>query len=1116
MLHIVGSKSMEYNRLKLMEEYRNRSDKSRTAYIIVPEQATLVMDAWLMEHTQEQCLMDIRVVSFEKLSEEVLAVTKGRKRPFIDVTGKAMLLRTVFEDYRDEFGVFRIGAQNRGFLTHTLRLLTELKRSEISYERLEETAAAYEGSAVFAQKIKEVSFLQRKMEEKLSGTYCDNEDRMHLLAEGLPQAEFLRSVDFYFTYFNGFTGVEYEVIRSLIRLKGEVWISLPLDETLKGEGMENVFSTSESTLAKLYEIANLEHIEVDFQYEKGVFKKEEMTLLTESLFSFSRPVYPKSSEMLYLRVCETLEEELHLTARTIKQLIMYEKARYRDIGILVTDSAEYFKQIVRVFSLYDIPVFTDEKRELSCSPAIASILSLLDCVSKNLAYEDLFRFLKYGFTDFTRREIDVLEDYVSTHKLRGTMYFDKKYFERGRLEDDERAEVFEICQKLKNLLEGFYLDTRKKHSVKEFSEKLILFLSGIDFPNRIEHYIGELRQAELSDFASENEQVWDLFIDVVDQMVELVGERKVMIREFKEILSAGIEGHKIGIIPPAQDQVVIGTLDRSRNKRSDYLFVLGLCEGYFPKNRAEISLLTQEEREKLDEKGISLPSLSKKIQAEERLNFYLNTSSVDRELHISCPLSDSNGKPLRPSYYMLKLQEMFPKCRVQIKESFDEYSVYSKKQLIRNMAEQLRDAVQNVEDTSPFWKESLAYLMEEDGESTQKMIRALEKKRPARYIGSNYVTRLYGDRISFSSSRLEQFAKCPYRHFIQYGLSPKEKKNYDMEATDIGTLLHESIDSFTSRLKNDPDLVRDLELSYRDDEMEEIFRKKAGDMLGTEFENNARNRYLIEKLKRTSCAVGKHLFRQMQAGEFAIWGQEVDFGYRKELPAVELIKDKAYLRGRIDRIDVLNKETDLYVKIIDYKTSKKRFSLSDAWNGLDIQLLIYLFSAIYSKGLGEKTAVPAGVFYFPAVNSMIRAEDEEQRRRAENEKWLMRGIALKDEDILRAIDKTIEEYPSVFYGNGRKKYDEKDNLLTQQEFERLITHVVSLAQTMAKEILQGKIEVLPVYQKQEDTACNYCRYQSICRFDERVGDPYRMVGEKKDNEVKLLLSEDDGRGSKNE
>lgn len=1096
---------MEQGRMRLLREYKNTNDGRRMAYFIVPEQATLVTDEWLMENMDEDCLMDVRVVSFEKLSEEVLAATRGKNRSFIDPTGKAMLLRTVFEDYKDEFQVFRSGGQNRGFLRHALRLLTELKRSDISCERLEEVSHSSTAKAVFAQKIKEVSFMQQKLEEKLCGTYFDNEDRMSLLAKELPHARNLHSVDFYFTYFNGFTGLEYEVIRSLIKLPGEVRIALPLDVEIRGEGGDNVFAASEETLRILRQIAYEEKVAVSLSHCNSSSERGETAFLAEGLFSYSKTVFSKRPEMIRLRVCQTTEEEIHLVARTIRNLLMYERARYRDVGVLVTDSAEYFKPIGRIFSLYDIPVFTDEKRELSASPVIAAIISLIECVASDFSHEALFRFLKYGFTDMERREVDILEDYVSTHKVRGTMYFEEGYFERGKLEEEERAEVLRIRSKFQDMMEGFYRDTKKKGTVRELAETLILFLLELDFPKKIDAYVDELNEAGLFSFADEHEQVWELFIGVVDQMVELVGRRRVGMKEFGEILSSGVEGHRIGIIPPAQDQVVIGTLDRSRNKQSRYLFILGLCEGYFPKHRAEISLLSQEERSQLAEGGVSLPSVAKKMQAEERLNFYLNTCSVDHTLYLSYPLSNRKGSPLRPSYYISKLKEMFPKLEEEGGETYGAEDVYSKKHLRYKLAEHLRAAVRGGEGDVVFWREALSSLMEDDPEGMEKMTAALEKKRTIRYIEADYVNKLYGDRIPFSSSRLEQFAKCPYRHFVQYALSPKQKNSYEMEASDIGTLLHASIDEFTALLKQRY-LSRERVEEYRDEDMDDIFRRRAGEMLGIEFENSPRNRYLLEKLKNTARSVGKHLFRQMEAGSFVIWGQEVDFGYGKELPAIELVKDKAYLRGRIDRIDVWVKEDKLYVKIIDYKTSRKRFSLSDAWDGLDMQLLLYLFSAMYSRSLGGKDRIPAGVFYFPAVNSLVRAEEDQDILKIQNDKWLMRGIALKDEGVLQAIDRSIEEYSSVFYGNGRKKYNEKENLLEEKEFERLIDHVMDLSKGMAREILRGKMEVSPVYRKPDDTACTYCPYRGICRFDERSDDAYRQIVEKKDEEVKALLA----------
>lgn len=1101
MLHIIGSTSVKEGQRRLLEQYVRTRSKAG-AYFVVPEQATLITDMWLMEELKEEALMDVRAVSFERLTREVLSVTAGRRRPFIDAVGKSMVLRTVFEDYKEEFQVFREGAHNQDFLSHALRLLTELKRSGISYEQLEEVAASSSGSEILRQKLREIALMQRRMHELLAGNYSDNEDRMLLLAREIKNAEHLKGVDVYLTFFNGFTGLEYEVIGALLENENEVWISLPLGEERRGSSSDNVFSTTEETATKLRKLAEERLSKVEFTYFEAGEEDREISFFGRELFSFSKAVCEDEIGTIELTDHQSTEEEVHAVARKIKELVMYQGARYRDIGLCVTDGNEYVKRIKRIFSMYEIPVFIDEKRELFANPMIASIKHLIECMAFHMDYGSLFTFLKLGFGNLERREVEVLENYSISHKVRGTMYFEERYFERGLMEEEERRELLGIQKKLTLFLSDFYKETRKKKTVREFSQLLIDFLLENCFPQKLEAYIEELEKEGLLDFANENRQVWDVFIDIINQLVELVGDRRVDIEEFGEILTSGMEGHEIGIIPPAQDQIMVATLDRSRNKADDYLFVLGLCEGYFPKQHTEVSLLSQEERSELERRRVELPSVLEKIRAEERLNFYLNTTAVNKKLFLSYALSDHTGKPLRPSYYVTRLREMMPALSTRQGEAPLSETVYGRKPLLHLLAGNLREIIEEGSEEEVFWREAVRLLSRRGDEDLEPLMKALRKTKEIRYMQSRHIGRLYGDRVNFSTSRLEQFSSCPYKHFVRYALSPKERKSYNMEATDIGILLHESIDEFTARLKEDPSLSEE---EYRE-EMEGIFAEKAKQRLEVSFENTPRNRYMLEKLKRTACEVGGRIFRQMEKGEFRIWGQEVDFGYKQELPSVTLLEDKAYLRGRIDRIDVLKKGEETYIKVIDYKTSRKSFELSDAWNGLDIQLIVYLFASLYSRAFGAGKVLPAGVFYFPAVDPLVKAEDEEELEKARNSKILMKGIALKDEAVLRAIDKTIDEYSSVFYGTGRKKYDEKENLLSEQEFDRLIERVLELAKRMAQEILSGRMEVSPVYQTQEDTACTYCNYRSICRFDERVEDEkYRQIRAQSDEEIKGLL-----------
>lgn len=1109
MLHILSSASIKRNKERILENYQ-KQEAEHSAYIVVPEQATMQMDVWILDELQRESLMDLRVVSFQKLSKEVLESTFGANRPYIDNIGKAMVLRTVFEDFPEEFELYRPVAQRQGFLTKMESLLTELKRNDIQSTALKELANRTDNK-LFSQKLKEVSFLQEQMELRLTGHYADSEDKMNMLVNQIVSCGWIQDLDFYFFGFHSFTAIEYRIVEQLIMYAHNVYITLPMEEKESSDTI-NLFQTTQETVKKLREFAQKSNIPVKVEFEDTNPVLEEFQLLGKNLFDYKNVVYPKETSSVSLTVAKTTEEEVHWICNKICELVQEEGYRYREIGLLVTDIREYGRFIRQIFPMYHIPVFVDEKKDLIHSPAMHAIFSLWDMVSNGFRYEDVFSFLKAGFTSFSQSEIERLENFVLAHKIRGEMYFQEKYFLKGEEPEEERDQILDIRQRFEDMLLPFYRSIKKKGMVEEFAKQSVSFLIEKNFPQKIEEYVEELKESGLEEFADENRQVWNIFVSILEQMVELLGSRMVKATEFRDILYAGIQGHKVGILPPSQDQVIVGTLDRSRTTPTEHLFVLGLHDGMFPKVQKEGSVLEEEERTKLLQYGFHLSSVREKLQAEERLSWYNHITQTKTTIYLSYAEMSYDKKVLYPSFYVDKIRRQFPKMNVIVPKRYDDSMLYSKQAFLQQLSQLTRPVLEESDsleqEERAFCLHGWDYLKQQQEETLFQS--AVSENPSVRYIPQKYVSSLYGSKVYFSASGLEQYARCPYKHFIHRALSPKERARYEMEETDIGILVHGCIDEFTDFLKKHLELSEQWEEKRNQEEINAIFSQYADKMLGVSFEDNARNQYLLRKIRKTTEETAKYVVRHLNAGTFKIWGQEVGFGYGKDYPAVELIEDTAYLRGRIDRVDVCHKDDKDYVKVIDYKTGKKTFHLSDAWQGYDLQLLFYLYALLYSRAIGKDKVYPAGAFYFLAVYSLLSTEEEnaENIEKLQTDSWLMEGIALKEEEILKAMDQQIEEKSSVFRGVGRKNTFEKDNLLTQEEFEQILSHSYQLAKNMATEILEGKIQASPTMEKGNRKACDFCRYQSICGFDERKKDcTYRVVKEYSYEQIKAEIEE---------
>lgn len=1112
MIKIITSRAGYGKTSSLYKEILEKDKNAEVAYLMVPEQFTLQSELALMDKVDSKGLIYAQVMSFERLSRLVLSRVGGLKRPYIDEIGKHMALRLIFDKHEDSLPMYKTAYKKEGFLSELSHTLSELKKMAVPPSLLLDKSNQIENNALLKQKLFEIGFIYNEFLNYMQDQYIDNEDRISLLAEKINLYKEISNASFYFDSFTGFTALELSVIEQLAQMGTSLCFALTYDEASEDK---DVFSPTSLTINQLKTIAKATGSE--FEIEALVnesTKSKEIRYIEKALYDYKAPSYKEEINDVKLFEALDMEKEAEHCALEVLSLVRDFGYRFKDILIITPMPHLYAGPISRVFTRLEIPHFIDVKRDIMSSPLITLIFSYLDMHIKNLRYEDVFSFLKSGFTQLDESQYMPLENFVLKWGIKGRMWLDENRFSEERFFDQyDSSEYKEKIKIARDYLVSLFELNKKSFKGSgtgpSYAKALFGFLTEIKAQDQLEIFVKKLREENAFDYANENAQIWNIILDTLDQLVEIMGEKPMSLEEFRNILYEGIKQHEIGIIPPALDQVIVATLDRSRSTAIKALFFMGLNDTYVPHVGKDSPILLDDDKKKLKDLGVNLPSELDNAMSDETLSIYSALSKPNDKLFLSYSLSGGeDNKALRPSTIINRLKTLFP--NLHERSSLSDTSVFSyistPDYSFGKLAGELRDLVEE-KHLDKDWLSLYSWYIDNDGWEArrQRLLDNLFYKNQQEYITPTQAKQLYEAPFKASVSRLERFAKCPFDHFVQYGLKPEPRKVHEIGPPELGTIFHSAIEDFAKLANNKASLPLLLDKKTCDEQIDKLIENCVSDHIKILMDNSKRNAYMMKKIKKVGRRAAWTMVNQMSKGRFE------PYDFEMKLPPIVLDLGEygtIELTGQIDRVDILDENEKTYVKIIDYKSREKKFSLSDAYNGLDIQLIVYLESVLeHLPSLKKTKAYPAGAFYFPIVDKLIESDltDVEEIEKQIAGKLKMQGIVLKDINIIKAIDADIENEGSVIDVRVKDEDIKSENALSDEEFTALLDHVMELVKDMSKEILAGNISIHPYSDKQK-AQCSYCEYSSMCKFDTLFeGNTHKTVKALKDKEVKELL-----------
>lgn len=975
--------------------------------------------------------------------------------------------------------------------------LTELKKHGVSLDNLETLKENIEDTYL-ESKLNDIYTVYSQFQEKIKNNYIDENDSLTILKEQLDSTNMFDNTEIYIDEFVGFTKQEYDIIEKLLEKAYKVTISITSDELYKTKDASNdIFYTNKETISKILKIAKANNIKIEEpvkQEEIYRFKNKELNHIEENLYNFPYKKFNEDVANLKLFLANNQYSEVENIARTIVKLVRDEGYRYRDIAIITKNIDTYSNLCKAIFNEYNIPVYIDEKRDLSQNILVKYLISILDVFSKNWTYDSVINYIKSGFTNISQEDIYLLENYALEWNVRGSLWYKQDWNFRDADEKGEeqiahlnelRRNIVDPLVKLKNNLSG-------KKSAKQISKNLYKFFIENKIDEILAEKINKLNEAQEVSISAEYETSWKIIMQVLDEIVLVFGDENITFETYMQILKTGLGESKLGTIPMAQDEVTVGDVDRSRSHKIKIVFIIGLNDGMFPGTTKAEGFLNDADRQKILEKGIELAKGTVDRIYEDNFNIYKAFTTAEEKMYLSYSSSDMEGKSLRQSILVSRIKKIFTKLQEESDIIQRKSEICTKQNTFEELLINLRD-FRDGKEIDPIWFK-IYNIFDNDTEWKPKLesaIKALSYTNVPEKITKENVEKMYGDVLKTSVSRLEQYSSCSFSYYLKYGLKLNEKETFNLEAVDTGTFMHDVIDSFFARLDEQEINIKQI----TDEEIEEIVTDIIQDKLNLNknyiYTVSAKYKILAGRLKKVVTTSMKYIVQSIKQSEFEVFGHEIEFGGKGQYKPITVKTDdgkRVEIIGKIDRVDILKNPDGTYVRIIDYKSSIKNIDLNQVVSGLQLQLLTYL-----NETCKVENFLPAGVLYFnlsnPSISSEKNMTDEEIENKIKQE-FKMKGLILADVNIIRKMDTKIDETgTSTIIPAGIKKDGEINNLKTsaisKEQFNYLQKYMNKLIKQISESILAGNIEVKPYYNtKLKTTPCTYCKYRSICRFDE--------------------------------
>lgn len=1095
-------------------------EPERNFYLIVPEQYTMEAQRELVTMHPAGGMMNIDAIGMNRLAYRVfdeLGISTGQ---VLEDFGKSMLIKKILCEQQDTLQVYGSYYDKLGFVDEMKSMMSEIFQYNIKQDTIDEIMEQIPEDSVVAGKMQDIRHIYEEFEAFAGERYIVAEQLVELLTRHVGQSKLVCGSSLYFDGFTGFTPVQLELVEKLMTCADDLTFSFTLDDRdQKYEHIKDyeLFYLTKTTIKKLTEAAAAAGVEIEspvvlpgtINYRLG--ENRELFFLERNLFRSPYQKWKQPLERIHLTATGDAQDEIVFVASTIRRLVREKGYRYKDIAIVAGDLEQASHIYERVMDEYEIPVFIDANACLKANPCAETIRSVLAVLADDFSYDSVFRFLKAGMTDLSFEDIELLENYALKRGARGYSRWNRAVSEN--YEKTSPVNVEEIRQAFMKMfgdIRKVFAD--KKAVTKDYVEALYDFLLQIHMYEKLEARKNELYEENRISEGDAYGQIFEKTVRLFDKIAELLGDTKMSVKEFYEIVDTGLSDIEVGVVPPTVDRVLIGDITRSRLNHIKVLFFTSVNDGIVPKAPKKGRILSDRDRDILSDCGLELAPSDKQNSYIEQFYIYTILTKPSDHLYISYHKLSASLESMRPSYLLGRISSIFPSLQA---EEYDAASCMPDT-VNRSLSRILRTEEDDSEDAE---SRILTRILTEKGFARE--LTAIYKGRTYRNVAEQLppetIALLYGRYLHASVSKLELYARCGFAYFLKYGLRLKEREMYQVDVRNVGVILHSVMEGLFKQVRDTRN--NDWENFPEDERMlmvTELVNRAAEESAGDFFEDNARNAYMLQMIERMAQTSAGMLQKHIRLGSMKPGMLEKTFDSAKDEVGSYLFElpnqIQMSINGKIDRVDVEEEDGTVYIKVIDYKSSTRKLSLEEVLNGEQLQLVTYSAIAYEIEKMiyPDKNIQIAGLLYYSFDDPVIEIEsseidtdteqpefsDQEKLDAERMEKMKLQGFVNESPAVIQKMDHTCNQsLPVKLDKNGDIKKSE--NVVSADQIRTIMELTRENIEELGSQIAEGKIAIEP-YKNKSNTGCDYCEFKNICHFDvKNGGNQYRRPDNEK-------------------
>lgn len=1147
-MKVIVSRNPLSNKNQMFENIREDLKKGKRIYLIVPEQSTLSTEIDIFNYFNFDSIMDLKVKSFKSIINEILLKEGGLKLNYLSEHSQKLILKIAINQVKDQIKVYSKSLNKQGFSQLILDFIKVIKSNLINPEQLKIINENANYDDALKAKISDVQIIYDAYQKLIRNSSYDSHDRMDFAIDKIKNMHSYKNVVFYIDLFSNMSKQEIAFVKQLDQISNNMAINVTIDPNLISNINSNVSDEMIIDDAEVFEVSkrfikSLDYKNLEFEQNfDSSHENPQIDLLLKNIFSYK---LPKDSRKLqdnlsvdesnlisdvYIERYKNTDEECEMLAININKDISKNKLRYKDIAVVVTDKEEYYDKIKRQFKLNDISFFMDTHRDLLENPIAKYIKSAISLLGSNFSHEYIISYLKNAFFNLEQYDINIFQNFLAQRRIIGSMIFQDKYFnydEKKIKKDNKYKEediaIFEKSEEIRkvfidsisnfgNSMEDIISKRNEKDTLKNYCKKIYNFISLNQAQERIKDFEDSLELKNKNEIIEENRLVWNKFINILDDFSKIDENLKVTFEEFSKYLEEAMSDIKIGIVPPSKDQIQIGDLDRSRFNQIKKLYVLGMTNLYFPKSHKDADLLLESEKEMLIEHEIEIENTNSKYSDKDLFALYNVISKARSKIVFTYSLVNSSNNAMEESRILQYIKALIRNENYKLNPCFYEDFIYSKTKLSYYLPTQNKKIKNNkkIENREKYFVTQLIEQIK-DKERYSSIVDSLDSTRfnnkycvQENRLQDYSINKAFPDSRQLSISQIEQYISCPYRHFISYGIKPREDNCFNLDPLSFGNIVHNSVDTFIKKYAED-----EFESQSQIEEiMSTEIQGAISDNISSYQMEDYRNKYYV-----------KNLVSMLNVSLFALSKQyimikpnktytEVLFGNSPYaiFPSIDYqVDDKKYqMKGIIDRVDEYDIEGRRYFRVIDYKTGNKKFDLLKVYHGLDLQLMIYLYTV--SK---LKNSSPLGAFYMRLNHRFKNMGISELQDKNILDKHRLDGLVYKNKEILEKTDKSFNPYDKpnssiIEVKKTIKDYTKQPNFINEKTFNNIFSRSNEIIRQSIKSIKNGNIEAKP-YKLKDKIPCTFCQYKTICKFKQNN---YRILKNYKNQELLEILGDE--------